>query len=169
MMTWLVRSGAPLAVFNLIKSSLQRFEGGLIAMNQAPKFKRTEVQKRFDTDLTWAQTRWSIARIEHELFDREDWTHDVEDCVHPDCNKKAVQQLAHGEHLISAGEIKRLGEQWTGVRDKRLKDHLDPSYECPDCHSVSYNSNDIANKYCGACHRFHLDTRLPDPGNPQKY
>lgn len=30
-----------------------------------------------------------------------------------------------------------------------------PSITCPRCHRTSYNSNDIANKYCGNCHQFH--------------
>lgn len=26
---------------------------------------------------------------------------------------------------------------------------------CPQCESVSYNPNDIAQRYCGRCHQFH--------------
>lgn len=29
-----------------------------------------------------------------------------------------------------------------------------PSFTCPRCGLRSYNSNDIAQRYCGACHRF---------------
>ncbi len=32
-----------------------------------------------------------------------------------------------------------------------------PSITCPICHRVSYNLNDIAQRYCGQCHRFHDD------------
>lgn len=35
------------------------------------------------------------------------------------------------------------------------------SISCPFCQRVSYNPNDIAQKYCGACHRFH-DGRQPE-------
>ena len=28
------------------------------------------------------------------------------------------------------------------------------SYACPRCGAVSYNPNDVANKYCGQCHLF---------------
>lgn len=29
-----------------------------------------------------------------------------------------------------------------------------PAFSCPDCRMVSYNPNDIANRYCGNCHAF---------------
>jgi hypothetical protein len=29
-----------------------------------------------------------------------------------------------------------------------------PSYTCPRCHLVSYNPNDIKERYCGRCHEF---------------
>lgn len=29
------------------------------------------------------------------------------------------------------------------------------SITCPFCGAVSYNANDIAHQYCGACHRYH--------------
>lgn len=35
-----------------------------------------------------------------------------------------------------------------------------PSYECPRCQMVSYNPNDIANRYCGNCHVFENDVPL---------
>ena len=34
-----------------------------------------------------------------------------------------------------------------------------PSIACPKCGRVSYNLNDVANRYCGACHMFHKDLR----------
>jgi hypothetical protein len=34
-----------------------------------------------------------------------------------------------------------------------------PSFTCPDCGMVSYNPNDISNRYCGACCRFVDDPR----------
>jgi hypothetical protein len=127
------------------------------------KPKRTEVQKLFDTDMTWKEVRRSIGIMEHELFDySKEWTHDVKDCVHPDCNRRALEKAA-AENLSS--EIERLGDLWMGVQEK-LHAVPESSYECPDCHAVSYNPNDIANRYCGACHRFHA--LLPDPGRTEK-
>jgi hypothetical protein len=32
-----------------------------------------------------------------------------------------------------------------------------PSITCPVCQRVSYNPNDVAQQYCGFCHRFHMD------------
>ena len=29
-----------------------------------------------------------------------------------------------------------------------------PAYTCPRCGAVSYNANDIAQRYCGRCHKF---------------
>jgi hypothetical protein len=31
----------------------------------------------------------------------------------------------------------------------------EPSIECPRCRRRSFNPNDIRERYCGACHRFH--------------
>lgn len=28
------------------------------------------------------------------------------------------------------------------------------SYECPKCHRVSHNPNDVRYGYCGSCHEF---------------
>ena len=41
-----------------------------------------------------------------------------------------------------------------------MKQGDDKSIVCPKCGMVSYNPNDVANRYCGACHAFHAD--LPD-------
>lgn len=32
-------------------------------------------------------------------------------------------------------------------------------FECPKCHAVSHNPNDLANLYCGRCHQFVEDMR----------
>jgi hypothetical protein len=34
------------------------------------------------------------------------------------------------------------------------KASLPPSFTCPKCDAVSYNKNDIEQRYCGACHLF---------------
>jgi DnaJ-class molecular chaperone len=31
-----------------------------------------------------------------------------------------------------------------------------PFFECPSCGAVSYNSNDIRERYCGRCHAWQL-------------
>lgn len=63
------------------------------------RHRRTAVQKRFNTDMKWHQVRWSIARLEHELMPKDEWTHDVRDCVDPDCNPEFLA-LAHLEELF---------------------------------------------------------------------
>lgn len=32
-----------------------------------------------------------------------------------------------------------------------------PSIACPKCGMVSFNPNDVRERYCGACHAFHDD------------
>lgn len=32
-----------------------------------------------------------------------------------------------------------------------------PSFTCPHCGAVSFNPNDIRERYCGACHAFIVD------------
>lgn len=32
-----------------------------------------------------------------------------------------------------------------------------PSYKCPRCSTISFNANDIANRYCGKCRKFEED------------
>ena len=36
------------------------------------------------------------------------------------------------------------------------------NFTCPLCGAVSYNSNDISNRYCGRCHRFVDDPQTPE-------
>ena len=43
------------------------------------------------------------------------------------------------------------------VAERRPRPPNEPSIACPKCGRVSYNPNDIANQYCGACHAFHGD------------
>lgn len=38
--------------------------------------------------------------------------------------------------------------QVTDASDRR------PTFTCPRCSRTSHNPNDVANRYCGACHRF---------------
>lgn len=44
-----------------------------------------------------------------------------------------------------------------GLEAQRALDELllpPPSFRCPDCGRVSYNATDVAQRYCGACHKF---------------
>ncbi len=36
------------------------------------------------------------------------------------------------------------------------------SITCPKCGKISYNENDIKNRYCGQCHKFHVTVRNLD-------
>lgn len=37
-----------------------------------------------------------------------------------------------------------------------------PSIKCPKCRMVSYNTNDIQQKFCGNCHEWHEDMKLKE-------
>ena len=53
-----------------------------------------------------------------------------------------------------AMRARRLGEAMAAHDDAPP-----PSITCPQCGRTSYNRNDIEQKYCGACHRFHDEMR----------
>lgn len=39
-------------------------------------------------------------------------------------------------------------------------------FKCLVCQRISFNVNDILNRYCGCCHRFHTEPEsLPDPSH----
>jgi hypothetical protein len=38
--------------------------------------------------------------------------------------------------------------------EREIQANPEPSFECPVCHAVSFNPNDIEHGYCGACHQF---------------
>jgi hypothetical protein len=106
---------SPLRIFNAIKSGLWwciengpfRLFDWIEAKSQDQlQPKRTDVQKMFNTDLTWKQILNSTADLEHELYPREPykWTHAVETCVHKDC--------------LTPREVERLGLVWNSVHEK---------------------------------------------------
>ncbi len=37
-----------------------------------------------------------------------------------------------------------------------------PGIKCLICGRISYNTHDIAQRYCGHCRRFHTDPQLPE-------
>jgi hypothetical protein len=56
-----------------------------------------------------------------------------------------------------------------GLINKLQREAAPPSFECPDCHRVSFNANDIEQRYCGACHAFFPPRRpflSPGPAEP---
>jgi hypothetical protein len=88
------------------------------------------------------------------------------------------------ENIISPKEADRKLHEYTGIRDywvnclgvtTALLEHFEkgpddrtvnalldqvegkepPSIACPRCGRVSYNMNDVVQRYCGACHEFH--------------
>lgn len=62
----------------------------------AKENRRNAVQRKFDTDMKWHEVRWDIARKEHELFPKDEWTHDVLDCVDVACNPEFLYRTASG-------------------------------------------------------------------------
>ena len=42
------------------------------------------------------------------------------------------------------------------------------SITCLLCHHTSYNSNDVAQRYCGYCHLFHEESAKEHPGKEAK-
>jgi ribosomal protein S27AE len=74
--------------------------------------------------------------------------------------------VAH-EYLLKDGNFDRLPsgsvidvEFILGERDKpKVSEKETESIECPLCGSVSYNANDIAQKFCGRCNQFHADMK----------
>ncbi len=104
----------------------------LVKPRRKIKQRRTLQQIEFNTSMTWAQIRWDIARKEHELLPLSKHTHDVADCVHPDCNPEWLRKMAT--------------KVWNSIPHD--------SYTCLDCGMTSYNPNDVREEYCGNCHEF---------------
>lgn len=56
--------------------------------------------------------------------------------------------------------ILRFGDRETiGTIDRTHE--REPSVTCPFCKRVSYHPADVANRFCGGCHRFHDGRRVP--------
>jgi hypothetical protein len=56
-----------------------------------------------------------------------------------------------------ADRLWALSQELKGYLELRVVDKGRLSITCPVCHRVSYHPQDIAQQYCGACHRFHDD------------
>lgn len=144
-------------IFNGIKSGLL---SALIWLGKPPLY-RTFAQRKYNTSMTWAQVRWSIARLEHEMLPRDQYTHDVADCVHPDCNPEFLEKMTTlAWESISKVPILRKPPPPPPPKRSRggpvtaSEMRLPPHFACPYCKMISFNPNDIANQYCGNCHLF---------------
>lgn len=77
-----------------------------------------------------------------------------------------TRAVAH-DYLLRDGNFDRLPsgavidvEFILGERDKpKVSEKDTESIECPQCGLVSYNINDIAQKFCGRCNQFHADMK----------
>jgi hypothetical protein len=86
--------------YNWIELIWNGMKSGLLWLSRPHKIeRRTPNQKRFNTKLSWPQVRWSIARMEHEMFSEESWSHDVKDCVDPACNPNFLRQMRNGQMM----------------------------------------------------------------------
>jgi hypothetical protein len=43
-----------------------------------------------------------------------------------------------------------------------------PHFRCPTCGAISFNRNDIRERYCGRCHTFHGDPKPPPKARKPK-
>jgi hypothetical protein len=127
---------------------------------------RTPLQAKYDTDLNWPQIRWSIARLEHELLEPDEWTHEVIDCVHPACNPRFMRRIREGKMVVLPPQPRSSRGGPVGKVDK--------VYTCRECGSKTDSSNDVLDDYCARCWSDYCvrlngpSPRLSDPGNPQK-
>jgi hypothetical protein len=64
-----------------------------------------------------------------------------------------------GEMIREAFEYQQrlFWQNFKSVKRIAAKPATSPSITCPVCKMTSYNPNDIAQKYCGNCHKFHSD------------
>jgi hypothetical protein len=151
----LVRFGLLVPLWEAIKSGLYWIV--------VPGSRRTPLQAKYDTDLTWAQVRWSIARLEHELLAPDEWTHEDADCVHPACNPRFMRRIREGRMVVLPPP----------PRSSR-GGHVSKVYTCRECGSKTDSSNDVLDDYCARCWSDYCvrlngpSPRLSDPGNPQK-
>lgn len=66
------------------------------------------------------------------------------------------------DHEMMCDEIDKLRAEvevmraWFSISRETLWNGT--SYTCPRCGAVTWNKNDLANKYCGKCHRFESDS-----------
>lgn len=66
---------------------------------------------------------------------------EIRPCI--DCNGSGVSSCCDAAGSMSSFAASNEGEKTDT-----------PSFTCPNCQTISYNPNDIAQRYCGACHAF---------------
>lgn len=88
--------------------------------------------------------------------------------VNPEVADKLAKATTHTQQKIIE-TTRRSAERFAGIyrdhfpqseRPLTDKESLPASFECPRCHRVSYNRNDVANRYCGACNLFFGDLEI---------
>jgi acetyl-CoA carboxylase beta subunit len=67
-----------------------------------------------------------------------------------DLSDEKVRQVAGDGRIVAVQRARR-------VLERRAIESKAPSITCPTCGHVSYNGNDVRNRYCGYCHSFHED------------
>jgi len=95
--------------------------------------------------------RFVIWSYEHEAWWRPAWwgyTRDLAEAGHYTANE--------AEHIVRRANLITVNERAMSVVEAQTF-VPEPSIECPRCRRRSFNPNDIRERYCGACHVFHLD------------
>jgi hypothetical protein len=82
----------------------------------------------------------------------------TEELLHLQWAHEADQaQATSPEAIMFCGGRLALIANVLGKRGIRRDHATVPSITCPTCRRTSYQTRDIAEKYCGFCHRFHDD------------
>lgn len=141
--------------FALVFNSIYRALAGTWEFMKKPLDpKRTPVQKRFNTDLTWGQVRWKIAAAEHELFAEDDWTHEKRDCVHELCDTEALRRLVNGNIIEFPPPHTYMGPMPSEPRSSMFR--------CARCNTTWTFYKTFNNLECPNC------DLLPNPGRVEK-
>jgi hypothetical protein len=75
-----------------------------------------------------------------------------------DCRRRFLWGMAVADGVDPFGDVRH--SRWVGWWPDAEQQRMFP---CPVCGMISQDGNDVANRYCGACHRFVDD---PVPGSP---
>ena len=134
-----------------------------------------EVKDRMRADIAVVEKKWVdtadaykdvLAIALKGLAVVEDFMPNIKNCALQDYKRL-------NEFLMDAQRLKNTSWRPTHVS---LGETGDPgcgivlSYTCPRCGAVSYNRNDIAQRYCGRCHKFETNQREHRHGpHPRRY
>lgn len=89
----------------------------------------------FEHDAWWGPARWGYTR-------ERAWAGHY--------TREEADAILAAANLITVNECAVAHEDSAAFRPAS-------SIVCPRCRRRSFNANDIAERYCGACHRFHED------------